>query len=409
VRELAIRRLDEFSTGEELRFLLVRLNDWVDPVRELAHELVLKRLVPAYRDVIFNYLGLILRLKNCARIQQGAILAASVELFCHAEGRAYLSAIATSRDRQVRLGFLKAAVDLENESRIGFARQLLDDPDPHVQFVASRVVLAECYPEELPELTAKLLRSKSPRVRREALQTVVSRVPDLAPQKLLESLVDGNTGVRALALFYLSANSGFNAAQFFRDRLDLASGIQRVGAILGLGETGVARDADAIRILLNAKESKLRKAAVCALGRLRPPGIEADLLLMLGDRSAAVSKQAYNGLLRRNQRDHLEELLGIFEGSEFEHVRLNALKLILLGDKWTVLPFLILNSCGETKIADCANAFLRAWLGSSTRGYYSPSRAQIDLAKESLNSVRGRIQKCIARELDIFLNEIETR
>src|SRR6185312_3917797 len=36
VREAAVRLLDEVETGAELRFLLIRLNDWVPAVRSAA-------------------------------------------------------------------------------------------------------------------------------------------------------------------------------------------------------------------------------------------------------------------------------------------------------------------------------------------------------------------------------------
>jgi hypothetical protein len=48
VREAAVRRLVALREGDELPFLLLRANDWVEPVRLMAREAVQQRLRPEY-------------------------------------------------------------------------------------------------------------------------------------------------------------------------------------------------------------------------------------------------------------------------------------------------------------------------------------------------------------------------
>ncbi len=51
VRETATQQLALQRTGEELPFLLIRLNDWVSEVREVATKAVRARLEPSMRSI----------------------------------------------------------------------------------------------------------------------------------------------------------------------------------------------------------------------------------------------------------------------------------------------------------------------------------------------------------------------
>ena len=50
VREEAVRRLGLFHDGSELPYLLLRLNDWVTQVRQLAHDAIRDRINPDYAE-----------------------------------------------------------------------------------------------------------------------------------------------------------------------------------------------------------------------------------------------------------------------------------------------------------------------------------------------------------------------
>ncbi len=49
VRESALDRLTQDTSGQEIRYLLLRANDWVEPVREKAIQALIARLKPRSR------------------------------------------------------------------------------------------------------------------------------------------------------------------------------------------------------------------------------------------------------------------------------------------------------------------------------------------------------------------------
>jgi HEAT repeat protein len=59
VREAALKALESAVDGAELPFLLIRLNDWVAPVRECAQELVRRRANPGYARQLVRSLPLV--------------------------------------------------------------------------------------------------------------------------------------------------------------------------------------------------------------------------------------------------------------------------------------------------------------------------------------------------------------
>ena len=71
VRQSAIERLDrEITSGREIPFLLLRLNDWVPAVRQAAEQAISNRLTNSHRDLYFQNLSLIFRSKNRSRASE---------------------------------------------------------------------------------------------------------------------------------------------------------------------------------------------------------------------------------------------------------------------------------------------------------------------------------------------------
>ncbi len=62
MREEALRLLATCSDGRELPFLLLRLNDCVEPVQRLAQDIVVQRLKPEYGRHFMRHFYLILML-----------------------------------------------------------------------------------------------------------------------------------------------------------------------------------------------------------------------------------------------------------------------------------------------------------------------------------------------------------
>jgi hypothetical protein len=107
IRESAVRELGKFNNGAELPFLLLRVNDWVGIVREIARPLVFARIRPEYAPVFLKWLPLVLRLRLTRRGDGEEIIGRVKELFARRETAHLLKTGRNSEDRFARRFFSK--------------------------------------------------------------------------------------------------------------------------------------------------------------------------------------------------------------------------------------------------------------------------------------------------------------
>jgi hypothetical protein len=104
VRGAAVRLLDEIETGVELRYLLIRLNDWVPVVRSAAQRAVQRRLKSGYAVAFARNIDLIERLLHWERADHTVLLRWIVEYLREGEGVHAVECALDSADvRQRRL------------------------------------------------------------------------------------------------------------------------------------------------------------------------------------------------------------------------------------------------------------------------------------------------------------------
>src|SRR5262245_41474130 len=102
VREEAINKLNLITSGAELPFLFVRLNDWVPEVRDAAHKAIGSRLRPDYCDGFVANLALIARLERAGRSNHQPLIKAIYEFLQSGPCQSGLLEALSSNDRLVR-------------------------------------------------------------------------------------------------------------------------------------------------------------------------------------------------------------------------------------------------------------------------------------------------------------------
>lgn len=409
VREAALRKLAEHRSGSELPFLLIRLNDWVQPVQTQARGAIQSRLTTDYASHFLTNLQLVLRLEFCGRGEHTALVKDISTLLRRPECRHHLLEGASSGDRAMRRACLRLAAEIEGAGRLSVLRAALTDSDPLIRFWTARRLLPDASLDELPRLATELARDPFMPVRREALQALAQRLPENARPSLMDALTDRHTSIRETARFFLSELGDFDAASVYRDRLNAAVGAQLVGAIRGLGETGTAKDAERIRPLLNAGEARHRKAAIFALARIAAENFTEEFTAALADTQPGVSNEACKALLQRARRVEVDTLFYLLREDKREYVKKNAMKLIVRLDKWVSLPALISVSCGDSAIASRTRELLNAWLHSSTRGYARPTNQQLTAAEHAFAKASSSLDSALHRELSSLLKELRTK
>lgn len=397
LRQAGVERLASYRTGQELPFLLLRVNDWVGPVRTRALDAIRVRLTPTDAAAFVRWLPLVLRLEHTARWSHEDLVTDVEALLSLPASEAALRAGTRSPDRSVRRACYRLFL-AKTPPPDDVLKQALGDPDPTQRLVAARMLPPG---PGIRSLLLRLTRDRFPPIRATALWDLADRFPDEAEALLESALFDPSVSIRWVARRRLGADRDF--APVYRQAIEgPAASLQ--AAISGLGETGKAADAGVLLPSLTHSSAKIRRAAVRALGKLTKGEHVAAFERALRDHAPSVSAEARKALLDRPGLVAPEHLWDLFLREERRHVRQNVLLLLDRTSKWDRLVYL-LQACADGDAEIAAQALLRTgkWLEASNRGFTRPSVDQLHQAEEALERYGALLAPGIRNQLAFTL------
>lgn len=403
VREAALRRLAMRRDGSELPFLLLRMNDWVGPIREAVRGFVSNRIHEEYAPYFIRDMALLLRIEKCQRTKHVWISEAMKELFQKDGSTSALLEGLRDTDGFIRRACLQLAIGRSNEVANAALATALTDVDPMSRLWAAKQLIALTEDEALPSLYAKLRNDAFMPVRHEALTALVTRRATDAQEPLMEALFDRHSSIRMLARYYLRGR--VDAAEIYRSGIQTLAGPRLAVAILGLAECGEKTDAKLIVAFLKSHEIRFRKAAVIAIGRIAAEEMKKELLAALVDESSGVSALASNAL-HAVAASLAVELGSILTSHPTFFVRKNALKLVCCLSKWECLP-LLLAACRDTSdhVTTLAKVAVENWLNRYNYSWIIPTRTQLANADRESRLSRECLPPVVARELVKLIGE----
>jgi len=398
VRDDAVAALAAQEDGAELPYLLLRANDWVEPIRRRVWQVLHGRFPPRFAAAWVRLLPLLMRLEDARRGEYGPVVVRRVldELAERPECRPALMAGLASADRVVRrtcFRTLARASKPADAVRIGLAND-----DPVVRLQAAREV-ERLKPDELAAIVPVMLLDRFVAVRTVAA-IFAERAGDLA--LLRAAALDASATPRGIAAAGL-ARRGMDVAALYRAAVDGDERTQ-VGAVAGLGERGAAADAETVARFLEHAQGRVRAAAVEAYARLAREEALPILARMLGDAAPSVSRAAMRALERRRMWVDPATLEALYAPASPPHVRKNALRLMSRRGRWTGIVPVLRALCDEdARIADAARRHLRRWAQLQRSAFASPTAEEHERFRDALDQHGGCISDpALAAQLRAF-------
>lgn len=405
LRQAALLRLAELGNEIAWPFLLVRLNDWVGPVREAARQAAMAALPRVPVELLARHFPLVEALRQSTRADHQPFVEAVMARLSQPDALAWLERHLHALKRHSRRTAFRLLLTGPEEMARRAADRGLDDPDPLVRRLALDRVEALFSDEELPGLLARLERSRSMFMRREAYSLYIRRVPALREAKVRKALMDPHRAIRDQAQRRLSGT--VDVSELYRAALREVP--TRPGALAGLGETGSASDVPLLAPFLSHPRVAVRREAVTALGRLAgDSGVEALRELFL-DPSPSVCRAATQALAWRSGRvtpDWLRRCL-LLPGLA-PHTLRQAFQLTTTLTRFEALHLLLdAADLSDEQVRELTRDHLRHWLNMSSRSFAaSPSPAQLQTLREAVRSARY-LDPEMARQLDHLLRAYE--
>lgn len=267
-RETAVSWLASVDDPLALRLLLLRLNDPVPRIVEVAEAAVLPWLDARRVEALVGALPLLEAMAHTVRAARTTIAARAESVLLLAGAalrRALRAAIAESADEDVRRLAVLRLAEGSDEEAIAALRQGLDDRSPRVRLATARWLGSG---HRSPAIVAAVLpwleRSRSPHVRLLSLRLRRDDGSPAARDAVLSRCLDGNAVVRYHARCQLRARGSdvdFRALAL-RCLEPGRPGDELVGALAVLSDIGRREDIERVRAFL---EHPVRR--VCAEAR----------------------------------------------------------------------------------------------------------------------------------------------
>ena len=399
VREAATRALAASNSGVEIPFLLIRANDWIKPVRDIAAQALMARTDAKYAPLLMRSLPLVGRLRALGRAEHHGLAQALENTVASAAAGSALRAGIDSTDHATRRECAKLAVAFRKVSICLYA---LTSTDNMVRIHCARFLLATLPVDEACSLASDLAFDTCAAVRREALLCVVEQCPHDREAQLRKALLDSNPSVRGLAAY--NVRTTLDVATIYRTHMTGVSDRQVAASIVGLGEYGSADDVPLLRSILGTTSLCIRRSVLHAIAILDAQG-NADLFsTALVSASPGVSRKACEILLKAPSLADDSALETAMLTSGHGHVRKNAFKVLARSRKWPSLRFILLAvRADDEALNDLPSNALRRWLRDYNRRFTQAQTAELRCLKSMLGALKSKLPAQQYAALDAIL------
>lgn len=140
VRHEAVRLLTESQDARSLPYLLIRQNDWVEPIRADARRAIEARLDESNLPGFVTNLSLVIHLLAFQRQDNAELVRRVIAMLVKPQHDELLTTAIHSSDRTLRRGVVRLALDADGEHRTRIVERALSSPDGVIRLWAARHV-----------------------------------------------------------------------------------------------------------------------------------------------------------------------------------------------------------------------------------------------------------------------------
>ena len=352
-REKCVRKL--LRDRKSVPFLLLRLNDWVKLVRDIAG-LVANNINDLTIEELIECLPYIHKVENCYRRDYSIIENIKKMMASRISDQMADFDLRKLRSYEMQARRMLYRIILENQAldKDGIKKIIGLEKNSQLQAYITTGYMQH-YNISLEELD-EFENHKSEVVQRFAIEQkykILSNVWDGLEEKLLAS----SAGLRSSVKFILQYKTDIDVKKFYMDRID--SEVKRV-CILGVGENGNETDAEFLMKYLDDDDSGVVKRTLRALGMLMGDKAADIFWKYLHDERKGVRGQAYREIIAAKIRYKAEDVYNYFMETDSVHLKRKLVMIISKGQYWDRLPYmLLLLSHEDETISEIARNGLR--------------------------------------------------
>lgn len=239
VRQAAVEALAGLRDGRSLPFVLLRLNDWVSPVRRAAEATLDQHVTAEFAPSMIAALPLLFGLEQRRRHDHSSAVTAILDLLRSPECFQYVVEGCHSDDRTVRRHCVRIAGESSAEVLEKVMRDALHDADPAIRVWAAKRLGQLVNQPWARTMLQSQLRDRSVQVRRTAAEIIVPELPDEEARRVAEQLLlDQNSSARWLGRILRLRRGALDFRAFYLQALTIrANGVRNSRCPPGSGRS----------------------------------------------------------------------------------------------------------------------------------------------------------------------------
>ena len=377
LREKAIQISEQVRPTLAVPLLLIRVNDWVQPVRNAAASKLTKPLQSLSSEEKLALLPVLLRLRECGRHSRHDMLDSWLGILTTPfDEKAWLAAwqAASGKNRRGYLEVLKTSGHLPSATT---RQELLGSNNRLALFWYIREVLPKLDTSGRNDAHFVIRKSRVAAARRVWLSHCLETHSSLEVEQLLrEALLDRNRSIRQFARFHLTRISLIDITAFYREALSQAE--TEATALVALAEVAPEEAHREAVSRLGSHSPALLKAALTSLSSESLGQYLQFLMDSIESALPGVSKIARKRLFEIRRIVGTELVAKPDWWDQFQHsTKLHMIHMAPHFQKWDCLEFLLAH-LHEGPLFEDAVAALRIWKGKGNRSFsrLAPARRQ---------------------------------
>jgi len=399
VREASLGYAISRPVPQQIPFLVLRTNDWVEPVRTAARQAFRTRLNDTHIGDFVRHLPLVDSMQSWSRsgIEK---LALEIDVALGtSEAVRHLLASLSRPESSSRWAAYRRLLNTPHLDSDAIIERALNDDDASLRGSIIRELVGST-PSRFVRYSERLMRAPTGRVR---FATLSRRRAMGLTVPWRRFLLDSHTGVRRSAQD-LAIDADCDPAEIYRKVISESRGRRLGVALIGLAETGTAEDAEQIRAFVGDESSQVRRSTLRALVRIKAADAVDWVVAGLHDCKPSVSRAARDLICSTRIKPPIESVWAAFEAAPSPVGKTHALKAMNSLAHWAKLPYLLRATTSvDGKVRECVLSALWKWVLDSNRFFTTPDENAEQAVRSALEKaelpegLRGAIETILER------------
>jgi len=370
VREKAVKKLAETNNEKAIPFIVYRLADWVQPVRQSALQGIEHFKKREFINALVDNLIIFEWLQKVERVDLSSVLS-DVMNFVVVENKHYvIDNFKTFTDR-TRIVIAKK---ITSSTNIDLADLKLLLSDKH--FLVRNLALSHFDKLTQTEID-KLLIDKSAGVRLQTLYNMKNQ--ENFSEIVFPFISDTSASIRDFSRYSLK-NKITDFATIYNDNLTSKKNI--LGSLSGLAETNGKQFVENVVPYLNDTKLKIRKTAFLALKKLDSEKAYDFALQNLDSEHIGIRNTIIEFFSVSATPEVLQKARETYRNGKYE-MKKSMLKLFSKIGKWTTIADIMIGTIDENEnIRNLSWGYLQQWKNKATSFFTQPKQGELERANQ---------------------------